>query len=212
MRRTAGCALLLSLVTLWGCSNTVLVPVPPRMELNGYGMIGVVDFSSNYTPAVNARATHEFQARIHAAQPGTRLLELGSRERLLGEVGSRQLDPEALKKMGAKYGVDAIFLGELTYSEPKTNIKVTDMSKLEGSARTDVRGDISGRLVETRTGAAVWSSSAWATRQVGRVEVSAQQGVSTTMRNSDPRDDMVPTLVFHLTQDFRPGTVRQKVK
>lgn len=212
MGRSARWALVLSLSTLWGCSNTVLVSVPPRMELGGYGTIGVVDFSSNYTPAANARATREFQARIHAAQPGTRLLELGSRERLLGAVGSPQLDPEALKKIGAKYSVDAIFLGEIAYSEPKTNIKVTDMSKLEGSARTDVRGDISARLVETRTGAAVWSSSAWATRQVGRVEVSAHQGVSTTVRNSDARDDMVPTLVFHLTDDFRPGKVRRKVQ
>jgi hypothetical protein len=66
--------------------------------------------------------------------------------------------------------------------------------------------------VETRTGAAVWSSSAWATRQVGRVDVSGYQGVSTTVRNSDVRDDMVQTLVLHLTEDFRPSTVRQKVK
>jgi len=211
MRRTAGCTLL-SLATLWGCSSTVLVPVPPRMELKDYGTLGVVEFSSNYTPAVNARATREFQARIHAAQPGTRLVELGSREALLAVVGSRQLDPEALKNIGAKHGVDAIFLGEIAYSEPKTNINVTSMSKLEGSARSDIRGDIASRLVETRTGAAVWSSSAWATRQVGRVEVSARQGVSTTMSDSDARDDMVPALVFHLTEDFRPGTVRQKVK
>jgi hypothetical protein len=211
MRRTAGCTLL-SLATLWGCSSTVLVPVPPRMELKDYGTLGVVEFSSNYTPAVSARATQEFQARIHAAQPGTRLVELGSREALLAAVGSRQLDPEALKNIGAKYGVDAIFLSEIAYSEPKTNINVTSMSKLEGSARSDIRGDIASRLVETRTGAAVWSSSAWVTRQVGRVEVSARQGVSTTMSDSDARDDMVPALVFHLTEDFRPGTVRQKVK
>ena len=211
MRRTAGWLLLL-LVTLWGCSNTVLVPVPPRMELKEYGTLGVTEFSSNYTPAVNARATRELQSRIHAAQPGTRLVELGSREVLLATIGSRQLDPEALKKIGAKYGVDAIFVGEIAYSEPKTNITINSTSKLEGSARTDVRGDISARLVETRTGAAVWSSSAWATRQVGRVDVSGYQGVSTTVRNSDVRDDMVQTLVLHLTEDFRPSTVRQKVK
>lgn len=211
MRRTAGCVLL-SLAALWGCSSTVLVPVPPRMELKDYATLGVVEFSSNHVAAVNARATREFQARIHAAQPGTRLLELGTREAVLAAVGSRQLDADALKRIGAKYSVDAVFLGEIAYSEPKTNIKVTDFSRLEGSARTEVRGDISSRLVETRTGAAVWSSSAWATRQVGRVEVSAEQGVSTTMRNSDARDDMVPALVFHLTQDFRPTTVRQKAK
>ena len=30
--------------------------------------------------------------------------------------------------------------------------------------------------------------------------------------NSDPRAEMVPTLVFHLTQDFRPSSTRQRVK
>ena len=78
--------------------------------------------------------------------------------------------------------------------------------------RIEVRGDISSRLLETRTGASVWSSSAWAKRQVNRVNVSATQGVSGTMRNADPREEMVPTLVNHLTQDFRAGSVRQKVK
>jgi hypothetical protein len=32
------------------------------------------------------------------------------------------------------------------------------------------------------------------------------------MSNSNPREEMVPTLVYHLTQDFRPTSVRQKVK
>ena len=78
--------------------------------------------------------------------------------------------------------------------------------------RIEVRGDISSRLLETRTGASVWSSSAWARRQVGRLNVSAEQGVSGTMRSSNPREEMVPTLVYHLTQDFRPSSVRQRVK
>ena len=212
MRRTAAFALLLAAAMSWGCSRTVLVPVPPRMDLGGFGTLGVVEFASNAGAAVDAQATREFQARIHAAQPGTRLLELGSREALLKEVGSRQLDADALKKIGAKRGVDAIFLGEIAYSEPKTSVTVTDMSRLEGSARTTVRGDMSARLVETRTGASVWSSSSWATRQVGGVSVSAERGVSGGVRSSNPREEMVPTLVFHLTQDFRPGTVRQKAQ
>jgi hypothetical protein len=205
-------ALLLAAAMSWGCTRTVLVPVPPRMDLGGYGTLGVVEFASNAGPGVDAQATREFQAHIHSAQPGTRLLELGSREALLKETGARQLDAGALKKIGAKHGVDAIFLGEVTYSEPKTSVTVSDMSKLEGSARTVVRGDMSARLVETRTGASVWSSSSWATRQVGGVSVSAERGVSGGVRNSNPREEMVPALVFHVTQDFRSGTVRQKVQ
>ena len=212
MRRTAAFALFLAVAMSWGCSRTVLVPVPPRMDLGGYGTLGVVEFVSSAGAAIDAHATREFQARIHAAQPGTRLVELGSREALLKEAGARQLDADALKKIGAKRGVDAIFLGEIRYSDPKTSVTVTDMTKLEGSARTTVRGDMSAKLVEARTGASVWSSSSWATRQVGGVSVSAERGVSGGVRNADPREEMVQALVFHLTEDFRPGTVRKKVQ
>lgn len=212
MRRSVGIALLLSLAMLWGCSHTVLVPVPPRMDLHAFGTLGVVEFASNSDPAINAQATREFEAHIHAAQPGTPLLELGGREALLAAVGGRQFDADALRKIGQKYGVKAIFVGEITYSEPKTDVKLTDVTKLEGNVRTVVRGDIFSRLVETRSGASIWSSSAWATKQVGRMSVSAERGVSGAMRGSDPRAEMVPTLVFHLTQDFRPSSTRQRVK
>jgi hypothetical protein len=214
MRRPAVFALLLSLAMLWGCSSsrTVLVNVPPRMDLKSYGMLGIVEFASNANSAINARATREFLSHVHSAQPGTRIVELGSREAALAAVGAKQLDADALRRIGEKYGVEAIVLGEIAYSEPRTDVKITDLSKLEGGVRTEVRGDISAKLVETRTGASVWSSSAWARRQVGHVNVSADQGVSGTLRNSDPREEMLPALVSNLTQDLRPTSVRRQVK
>jgi hypothetical protein len=62
--------------------------------------------------------------------------------------------------------------------------------------------------METSTGASVWSSSAWAKRQIGRVNV-ADQGVSVGVGKSNPREEMVPALVYQLTHDFRPSSVRQ---
>jgi hypothetical protein len=213
MRKSTGFALLLgSLVMLWGCSHTVQVPVPPRVELHSYGTLGLVDFASNSNPTINAQTTREFESHIHAAQPGTRIVELGSRESLLTSVGSRQLDAQTLRKIGERYGVDAIFVGSLTYSEPKAEVKVTDVTKLEGGVRIEVRGDIDSKLVETRTGASVWSSSAWARRSLGRLNVSAEQGLNGAMRSGNPREEMVPTLVYHLTEDFRPSSVRQAVQ
>ena len=212
MRKSAAFALMLSLAMLWGCSHTVVVPVPPRVDLQSYGTLGIVEFASNSDPVVNARTTREFQSHIHAAQPGTRIVELGTPDSLLAAVGSRQLDAPALRRSGAMYGVDAIFLGSLTYSEPRADLRISDGAKLEGGVRIEVRGDISSKLVETRTGANVWSSSAWARRQLGRLNVSAEHGVSGTMNNSNPREEMVPTLVYHLTQDFRPSSSRQQVK
>jgi hypothetical protein len=210
MHRTTVWALLLSAAALAGCSRTVLVPVPPRVDLNAFGTLGVVEIASNAGPAVDARATRDFQARLHAAQPGTRLLEIGSRAAVLAAVGARQFDAEALRKIGERYGVGAVFLGEITYSDPKTSVKITDITRLEGGARTVIRGDMSGKLLETRSGASVWSSTAWATRQLGRVSVSADRGVSGTVQSADPREEMVSTLLLHLTGDFRPGTARQR--
>lgn len=101
---------------------------------------------------------------------------------MLAAVRARQLDTDALKKIGQKYGVDAVFLGEITYSEPRTDVRVTDITKMEGGVRTEI------------------------------MEVSAQRGVSGAMQTADPREEMVDTLVYHLTHDFRPSTVRQPVK
>lgn len=198
------------LATLIGCSSpTVLVSVPPRMDLKGYGALGIVDFASNGERGTGTHATRQFQEQVQAAQPGTPFLELGDRDTLLAAVGARQLDPAALRRIGEKYGVRAVFVGDLVYSEPRMDVKLMDMAKLEGGVRAEVRGDISSRLLETSTGASVWSSSAWARRQIGSVQVSLDQGVSGGVSKSNPREEMVPALVYHLTQDFRPTSVRQ---
>ena len=213
MQKRAGfMLLLLSFALVWGCSSTVLVPVPPRMDLRGYGTLGIIEFSSNADPAINAHATRRFQEHIQTAQPGTRFIELGSREAVLAAIGSRQFDVDTLKQIGSKYSVDAIFLGDLTYSEPKTDIDIRDLTKLEGKVRTEIRGDMTSRLMESRTGASVWSNSAWATRQIGRLSVSAEQGVSGGMSQGNDREEMLAPLVHYLTGDFRPTSIRQKVK
>ena len=213
MQKRAGfMLLLLSFALMWGCSHTVLVPVPPRMDLRGYGTLGIIEFASNADPAINAHATRRFQEHIQAAQPGTRFIELGGRDAVLAGLGSRQFNVDTLKQIGAKYGVDAVFLGDITYSEPRTDIDIRDLTKLDGKVRTEIRGDMTSRLLETRTGASVWSDSAWATRQIGRLSVSAEQGVSGRMSQGNDREEMLPTLIHYLTGDFRPTSIRQRVK
>jgi hypothetical protein len=203
--------LLLPLAMLLGaCSQpTVMVSVPPRMDLKNYPTLGIVDFTSGPERALGTRAARQFQEQVQAAQPGTRFIELGDRDALLAAVGARQLDVSALRKIGEKYGVAAVFFGELAYSEPTIDVKLMDLTKLEGGMRAEMKGDISSRLVETATGASVWSRSAWARRQIGGVTVSAEQGVSGGARSSNPREAMVPTLVYQLTHDFRPTSTRQ---
>src|SRR5262252_9178879 len=161
--------ILVSFLLVSGCSSTVLVAVPPRVDLKGYGTLGIVDFASNASGVTSSRATQQLQEQVQAAQPGTRFIELGSREAVLAAVGRNQLDADAAKRIGKKYGVDAVFLGEIAYSDAKTDIRVNDLTKLDAGLRTEVRGDISARLLETASGASVWSNSGWVRRQVGHV-------------------------------------------
>ena len=200
---------ILAVALLSACSRTVVVPVPPRMDLKGYGTVGIVDFNSNSERAISARATRQFQEQVQAAQPGTRFIELGERQQLLAAVGARQLDAVSLRKIGEKYGVSAVFLGDIAYSEPRVDVKVSDMTRLEGGVRAEIRGDISARLLETASGASVWSTSGWARRQVGSLKLSADYGVSGGMSQANPREEMVPALVHEITHDFRPSYVRQ---
>jgi len=210
MPKSAGFALMLSVATLWGCSSTVVVPVPPRMDLKSYGTLGIVEFAANADPAIGARATREFQAHLHAAQPGTGILELGTRDALLASVGSRQLDAEALRRTAKSMALTRSLWA--TSSIP--NRRPTSASRTSPSSRAAC-APRSGATSpadwwKPATGASVWSSSAWARRQVGRLNVSAERGVSGAMRSSDPREEMVPALMYRLTEDFRPSAVRQK--
>ncbi len=209
---TTYAALAMLLSALCGCSNTVLVTVPPRMDLKPYGTLGIIEFTSNSDPAINQFATQRFQEHVQGAYPGTPILELGTREAVLEAVSATQLDAETITKIGKKYGVSAVFLGNISYSEPSTDVRLIDITKLEGGVRTEIKGDISSKLLETKSGASVWSSSAWAKRHIGGVTVSGKNGVSASMRDSNPRKDMVPALMFHLTEDFRPKSVRQKTE
>ena len=212
MRYHAACAPFLLLALLLGCAKSVVVAVPPRVDLSRYELVGIVDFTSNSDRSIDARATRQFQEQVQAAQPGTRFIELGARDALLGSVGARQLDAQSVRKIGERHGVAALFIGELVYTEPTTSVKVTDLARMEGGVRAEIRGDISARLLEARTGASVWSDSAWAIRQIGRLNVSVERGVSGTVGNARPQEEMVPALVHHLTQDFRPSSARQPAK
>jgi len=191
---------------------TVLVSVPPRVDLARYATLGIVDFTSAPERALGERAARQLVEQVQAAQPGTRFIELGDRDTLLASVGSRQFDPRTLKKIGEKHGLAAVFIGELAYTEPMVDVKLTDLTKLEGGVRAEMKGEVSARLIETSTGASVWSRSTDARRQIGGVRVSAEQGVSGGMRGSDPREGMLSVLVYQLTHDFRPTTVRQPAR
>ena len=206
-------ALLLSLGIFEGCtrSHNVTVRVPPQIELRNYEAIGVIEFGSNADATINRYATQRFQSLVQSAQPGTRLVELGTAESVLAAIGARQLDADAIKKIGARYSIAAVFQGNITFSEPKVSVRgIADLANAQGSARAEMRGDMFAKLVETKTAASVWSNSSWVTKQLAGVHMSSG-GIAGSVQTSNPQQEMVPDLVRSITSSFRESTVQQRV-
>lgn len=204
-------ALLIAIVVVAGCAQRVTVRVPPALDLTGHGVLGVIDFVSNAGAAVNEHATRQFQAAVQAAQPGTRLIELGGEAALLAAIGAGQLDANAFRKIGEKYGVEAVFQGRITYSDPETRVNIRDVARARASARRYIQGDIFAKLVESSSGASIWSNAGWVRQQTGGVSVNGSIGVAVSMKpGENPRYQMVPGLVALVTQDLRPTFVRQR--
>src|SRR3954469_18794752 len=92
-------------VFLAGCSGSHLVDVdvPPRFDVAALGPVGLIEFTSNADADVDRYATQQFQQRLLRAQPGTRIVDLGTMQSVLAAVGSTRLDSEAARKIGKKY-------------------------------------------------------------------------------------------------------------
>jgi hypothetical protein len=116
LRRSAAAFALLgaTLLLLFGCGTpTVRVRVPPQVDLKSWPLIGVVDFTTNGYPPLGKEATEKFIQNLEAAQPGARLLELGSGDQILRDLNQNAFDPGTIKAMGTHYKVAAVLLGHL---------------------------------------------------------------------------------------------------
>ena len=190
----------------------VTVRVPPKVDLTTYEAVGIIEFGSNADAAISRYATERFQSSLQSAQPGTRLVELGTAASVLAAIGATQIDADAIKKIGTRFGVAAIFQGSIKFSEPKVNVSaIKDLAAAMGGVRADMRGDMFAKLVETKTAASIWSNSSWATKQLGGVSVSSDRSIAGTMGTSNPREEMVPNLVYEVATGLRESTVQRRV-
>lgn len=210
--RLAVLLLLTAVLSGASCSRTVLVTVPPRVDLGAYSTVGVIRFETDGLSPAEPDVTQRFLASVQAAQPGVRLLELGPQHAVLRAVDCPTLDFEAIRAVGARFGVDAVLSGRLTVSPVQPSFSVRpDLSAL--NARASVNGALQGTLRETSRGATVWTNGASGAWNLASIGLDAQ-GVPTYGRVADAdrkRDQMVGELVHAATHDFRFGYRRQRV-
>lgn len=204
----AAASLAVLLAALAGCAEKVLAP--PRVSLQSWRTLGIVEFSGGAEPGLGVLATQEFMEALQAAQPGARILELGPESKVLAEVNSVGLDFEAIRAVGEHYGVDAVFVGRVELGSVKPNVQFGQaFSTME--ARADLQGELSARLMETSSGATVWSRSTTGSANVAHLGVPGQGlPVFGASDPSDVRGNLVRQLVANATPDFYSHWVKKR--
>ena len=202
----------LALLMLFGCSHTEKVRVPPKVNLKAYRTIGVIDFSITADSDLREYITQNYIQTVQSAQPGVRILELGTKEHVLTTVSRKKLDLAAIKSIGSTYKVDALISGHFSASEPTPNVRLSSTwESLEAGAV--VEASLLSKLWETASGVTLWSNSTVRRESIATLRADTVGNIE--FGASDPREaygTLVPELVFANTSDFRSYYIRRKVK
>lgn len=203
-----------AIFSLASCAKTKTIKVyqPPKLDLTQYGRLGMITFSDNAPQSVGEYGTEQFQNRIQSAQTGIPIVELGTTQKVLQSIGSDQLDIDAMQKIAQRYKVSAVFVGDIQYSDIKTNVKVEDIVDLKADVSSTLHATLSVKLYETEGGAVIWSNSTSWNRKLSKVSIDKHTGVSVgTNGYDDAYKKLIPDMVWDVTHDFRGRYVKQRV-
>lgn len=173
--------------------------VPPRLDLARYRALGLVEFSANGAQGLGAAATREFMTAIHAAQPGTPVLELG-------RAGAA--DPQAVKALATRSDVDVVVLGEV--SEHKSTPRLAlDPAWRSASAQASLEASLDVRMLDGATGATIWSASSRRSIPIASLNVSGGLPRLDANPVEEARAILVRDLVDDVTFDLRSRWVQR---
>jgi hypothetical protein len=183
------------------------VLMPPMYDLRGYPAVGLVQLSTTGQSRLNETATQQLMQQLQEAQPGIRILELGSEQAALAAVGRPQLDPEAVRALGAKHGIQALFAGTVEASKAKPAVNVTSLMSAALSAKVNVT--VAARLFDATNGTTMWTNSVSLDGEVAGVSVGGG-GASIGAQGADTTSNqLVQQATFALADPFRSHWVRQ---
>lgn len=181
--------------------------VPPRLDLRSHGRVALVTFAAAAEHRAMAEAaTRRFAEALLAGQPGVEVLELHASDSVLRSLPPGT-DPIVLAQaLGQARDIPAVFVGDLKVSgvKPRARVAVDDVN-----LRATVSAELGVRLLSTRAGGTLWRSSSAASGTVGRVALAGGLP-SVSLRDTDEAyDNIVASLVNHVTADLRPTWVKQ---
>jgi hypothetical protein len=203
--------LVLMILLFIGCSRTMLVSVPPAVDLVQYGNIGLVSFSTeNAKGQLDEMATQRFLQVITQSQRGAQLIELGTLDEVLSQVNKLALDQEAVKAIGKQFNVKGIFVGKISVSNVKPQVNIRALVKSMGiSASFTI--SMTSRLYSTSTGATSWTDSVRWKDSLANLSLS-DDGIPffNVKDQNETYQSLIEQMVYELTRDFRPTQRRVK--
>lgn len=208
MRRTSTVVFALVGMLSVACAKRNVIEVPPRVDLHEFETVGIIQFESASKGNLAAFATQRFIEALQESQPGVRVLELGRASEIDGLDDSGRIDYRAVKKIGDKYHVDAVVVGDLIVKEVRPRVDVLQTITTM-SVSADVDAGLTTRLLETDRGATVWTRSTSATKTVAQVGVSGKSVRFDAQHPEQAYGELVNALVYDITYDFRPSYVRE---
>ncbi len=208
MRRLMMPCATLTIVAALGCGGKKVM-VPPRIDLQRHEVLAIIEFSSSSEGKLGELATRRFIEEARLDQGLVRIVELGPEEEVLRQVDSERLDRAAYMALGERHNVATIFTGALEVSDIRPAVSISgDLRNLGAAA--DVDATLTVQMVETASGASLWSRSASVTKRVG--QVSLLGGRDVVFDAEDPEQaygELVYALVDLVTADFKVSWVRQ---
>lgn len=195
---------LAAIITMLGgalaCGRKVMVP--PRIDLKEHEVVGMIQFDCASKGSLAPYTTRRFTEAIRRDQEMIRIIDLGTEATVLAEIGHDKLGKAAYQAIGEKYEVATVFTGELLVSDVRPNISIAMIFGVSVLAEVDATLDV--QMVETGSGASLWSTSVNATREIGNVTI--WQGGGFVFDAEDPErayGKLVNALVEDASRDFR---------
>ncbi|MDP2915104.1 MAG: hypothetical protein Q8O91_06595 [Candidatus Aminicenantes bacterium] len=176
---------------------------PPRVNLDRFGTIGLIQLRSEAKGNIAEYATQVFLEVLVKSQPGARIKELGREDEVLRDIEANRLSPDALEALRRRFGVDAVIFGTLEVSNIRPRVDLaTIISTLSVSAEVDAV--LTARLLDTRDGTTLWTDSARDYKTVAQVSVLRGGGIFFDARDPEQAyGTLIRALVMRTTRDFQ---------
>lgn len=197
-------------LAIQGCTERVLVP--PHIDLKQHEVVGIIEFDCSGQGELGPFLTRRFVDAVRRDQQLVRIVLLGTPADVLADIGQPRLDQNAFKAIGKKHQIKTVFTGNVVVSDVKPNVAIGQSLTYFGVS-TDVDATLDAQMVETETGASIWSRSARDVQRIGGVEVFGDN--SFTFDADDPDSAygrLADNLVEAVTHDFRCRWIRVKKK